>query len=371
VQPVPTASEKVAAELRARIVGGDWRPGSRLPPRTKLIRELGSCADVVQEAVRQLAVEGFVEVGARKKGTRVAANPPHLARYRVVFPFGPDDWGQFWHALEDAARERTTENREFVCFYGLGGHRDIGDFEAVVNEVRTRSVAGLIFASSAQELAGTPLLDAPGVPRVAIAGEEQLPGIPKVQADLQSFVRQAVHRLVAQGRQRLAILCASRAPQMLDLFRDALATHGLVPRPHWEQLASMRKPIAARHVMQLMLHSGQFERPDGLIIADDNLIAGATEGIGNTGMRAPDDIAVVAMTNFPHVLPSAVPLTRIGFDIPAVLDLLTERLTQVASGRPAPELTTVPAITEQEYKGRVRGGECGGRGVKKPASANG
>ncbi len=352
---MPTASEKVAEELRARIVRGYWGPGSRLPTRTKLISELGSCADVVQEAVKQLAAEGFLEVGARKKGTRVAPNPPHLARYRVVFPFGPDDWGQFWHALEDAARERTTENREFACFYGLGGHRDIADFEAVVNEVRTRSVAGLIFASSAQELAGTPLLEAADVPRVAIAGEGRLPGVPKVQVDLQSFVRQAVGRLVAQGRQRLAMLCASRAPQILDLFRDALATHGLVSRPHWEQLASMRKPIAARHVMQLMLHSGQLERPDGLIIADDNLIAGATDGIVSTGMRVPDELAVVAMTNFPHILPSAVPLTRIGFDIPAVLDLLTERLTQVASGQPAPEVTTVPAITEQEYEGEGAG----------------
>lgn len=347
---MPTASEKVGAELRARIVRGHWEPGSRLPPRTKLIRELGSCADVVQDAVKLLAAEGFLEVGARKKGTRVAANPPHLARYRVVFPFGPDDWGQFWHALEDAAGERTTENREFVCFYGLGGHRDIADFEAVVNEVRTRSVAGLIFASSAQELAGTPLLDAPGVPRVAIAGEGQLPGVPKVQADLPSFVRQAVDRLVAQGRQRLAILCASRASQMLDLFRDALATHGLVSRLHWEQLASMKKSIAARHVMQLMLHSGQLERPDGLIIADDNLIAGATEGIASSGVRVPDELSVVAMTNFPLIPPSTVPLTRIGFDIPAVLDLLTERLAQLARGESAPEITTVPAITEREYQ---------------------
>ncbi len=88
---MPTASEKLAEELRARIVREYWAPGSRLPTRTKLISELGSCADVMQDAVKQLEAEGFLEVGARKKGTRVAPNPPHLARYRVVFPFGPDD----------------------------------------------------------------------------------------------------------------------------------------------------------------------------------------------------------------------------------------------------------------------------------------
>jgi hypothetical protein len=57
-------------------------------------------------------------------------------------------------------------------------------------------------------------------------------------------------------------------------------------------------------------------------------------------------VSVVALTNFPHLLPSAVPLARIGFDIPALLDLLILRLNQCARGENPPDNTAVPAVVE-------------------------
>ena len=343
-----TVGEVVAGALRERIVRGRWKPGAQLPPRVELASELGTCQATLQEAVDQLVREGFVEVGARKKGTRVAENPPHLTRYRLVFPFGPDDWGQFWHALETAAKERTTPTREFACFYGLAGHRDIADFDAVIEEVRTRSVAGLIFASSAGELAGTPLLDAPGVPRVAIAGGKDLPGIPKVALDLQSFMERAVDCLAEQGQRRIALLCPSAAGALPDMFRRALAARGLNLRNTWIQFTSARNRLAARQVTGLMFDAAQTERPDGLIVADDNLLTSASEGLVAAGVRVPDELQVVAATNFPHLLPSAVPVTRIGFDIPAVLDLLVQRLKEVRHGESPQENTAVGAVFESQ-----------------------
>jgi DNA-binding LacI/PurR family transcriptional regulator len=353
---MPSVTEQVAGTLREKIVQGRWTPGTQLPPRVKLASDLGTCQATLQEAVSLLVAEGFVEVGARKTGTRVAAAPPHLTRYRLIFPFGQDDWGQFWHALEEAAQARTTPTREFPCFYGLAGHRDIADFEAVVNEVRTKSVAGLIFASSANELVGTPLLDAPGVPRVALAGKWYLPGVPKVALDLDGFMEQAVDSLLTQGRRRIALLCASVAGEFPEIFRRALAARGLSTRKSWIQFASQRNPQAARQVMELMFDAGQAERPDGLIVADDNLLTAATEGLVAAGVRVPacgepcraGELQVVSATNFPHLLPSAVPVTRIGFDIPAVLDLLVQRLEEVRRGETPPENTSVPAIHESK-----------------------
>ena len=341
-----SVSGQVARELREQIVRGRRKPGSRLPPRATLARELGTCQATLQEAVGQLVEEGFVEVGPRKKGTRVTQNPPHLSRYRLIFPFGQDDWGQFWHALEAAARQRAKAGREFLCFYGLSGHRDIAEYQEVVKEVQTRRVAGLIFASSADELRGTPLLEHPGLPRAAIAGQCQLPGIPKVHLDLEGLIEQSVDFLLARGRRRIALICASVAGGMPETFRRAQAARGLRSRSCWEQFASRRNPLAARRLVELMFHSGQSERPDGLIIADDNLLTAAGEGLKEAGVRVPDDLLVVAATNFPNLLPSAVPVTRVGFDIPALLDLLVERLEQVRRGESPPENTTFPAVFE-------------------------
>ena len=343
---MPSAVEEVAAALREKIVRGRWKPGAQLPPRVQLAAKLATCQATLQEAVTLLVAEGFVEVGARTMGTRVAAAPPHLTRYRLVFPFGPDDWGQFWHALEDAAKELTTPMREFVSFYGLAGHRDMAEFAAVVKEVRTKSVAGLIFASSADEFAGTPLLDTPGVPRVAIAYKTYLPGIAKVSLDLNSFVEQAVERLLSQGRRNIALLCASTAGEIPEMFRRALSARGLTPQSAWIQFASQRNRLAARQVMELMFRPGQPERPDGLIVSDDNLLTSAGEGLVAAGARVPDQLQVVSLTNFPRLLPSAVPVTRIGFDIPVLLDLLVERLEQIRRGETPPEVTAMPAVVE-------------------------
>lgn len=340
------AEEQVADRLREKIVKGRWKPGSRLPSRVTLFRELGTCLATLQKAMDQLAAEGFIEVGPRKNGTRVASHPPHLTQYRLVFPYGPDDWGQFWHALEAAARQRSTPQQEFLCFYGLAGHRDIAEYRDIVQEVETRRVAGLIFASSADEFRNTPLLDKPGLPRVAIAGKGYLPGIPKVEVDLQSFMQQAVNTLVVRGRTRIALLSASIAGNMGDLFGRAMAERGLKSRPAWEQFASRRTPMGARHIMELLMHPGQPERPDGLIVSDDNLLTATAEGLVAAGVRVPEDLDVVALTNFPLLVQSAIPVTRIGFDIPAILDVLVQRLEQVRRGEKPPEMTSFPAVME-------------------------
>ncbi len=345
-RPRISASEELAGRLRERIVLGDWEPGSRLPPRAILAAEMDACLATMQEAVSLVTEEGFLRVGARKHGTFVAENPPHLRRYRLVFPYGPDDWGQFWRALETAARQRTTPEQEFLCFYGLSGHRDIEEYEAIVSEVQTRRVAGLIFASSANEFKGTPLLDHPGVPRVVIAGAHLFPGIPKIQLDLEDLMGQAMDILVAQGRRRIALLCATHGAMVCDLFRAALTARGLPVCTVREQYASPKNPRMARHVAELMLHAGQAERPDGLIIADDNLITAATEGLARTGIRIPEELGIVAATNFPNIVPAVVPVTRIGFDIPVLLDLLVERLQQVTRGETPPEFTNIRAVPE-------------------------
>jgi len=212
----------------------------------------------------------------------------------------------------------------------------------------------LIFASSANELVGTPLLDAPGVPRVALAGEQYLPGVPKVYLDLDGFIEQAIDFLLARGRRNIALICASIARDFPDTFRRALAARGLSTRNSWIQFASQRNGQAARQVTELMFDAGQAERPDGLIIADDNLLTAAAEGLVAAGVRVPasgepcrtDELHVVSATNFPHLLRSAVPVTRIGFDIPAVLDLLVQRLEEVRRGETPPENTSVPAVHE-------------------------
>jgi hypothetical protein len=91
---------------------------------------------------------------------------------------------------------------------------------------------------------------------------------------------------------------------------------------------------------------GRADRPNGLIVTDDNLLPAVGEGLVQAGVRVPDDLRVVVMTNFPNRVPCATPVTRIGYDIPALLDLLVLRLEQVARGETPPEHRAFPAIPD-------------------------
>jgi DNA-binding LacI/PurR family transcriptional regulator len=100
--------------------------------------------------------------------------------------------------------------------------------------------------------------------------------------------------------------------------------------------------------LSLFLRRGE-ERPDGLIVADDNLVEAATAGVAAAGVRPPRDIEIVAMTNFPHAPAAAVPVTRLGFDISRLVAVGMESLTaQRRAGESAPQHVAMPAVFEKE-----------------------
>lgn len=361
----PSLAETIAGRLRRDIVRGRLRPGVRLPRRDELARRYAASVVTVQAAVDYLVKEGFVVVGARKHGSFVAERPPHLHHYKLLFPYDPSYRGEFWRVLRLAARGLSDgTDREFSFFYGLGGHRDIESYRELVDEVRDERVAGLIFASGAAEFAGTPILDQPGIPRVAIANSYELAGIPKLHTDYAGFFDRALDTLLAQGRRRIAVLfgasgdgtaagsetaVAGMSGSILGEFNGCMAARGLSPNPLWTQFCHIWSSLSARHCLQLMLHAGQRERPDGLILADDNFIPAATQGIVDAGVRVPDDLSVVALANFPVGIRAAVPVTRFGFDCKAMLATLAGWVDLLRSGQQPPDFAKAQTISEDEY----------------------
>jgi GntR family transcriptional regulator len=78
--PVPL-HEQVAAAIRRAIVGGEARPGERLPPARDLAAVLGVNANTVFRALRALREEGLVEF---RRGRGVSVTPIAPRRSPVV-----------------------------------------------------------------------------------------------------------------------------------------------------------------------------------------------------------------------------------------------------------------------------------------------
>ncbi len=306
--------EGIYRELRTRLVRGDFLPSVRFPTRRELCREFDASTVTMQVVLERLMADGFVETRGTR-GTFVVANPPHLSRYALVFPSLPSS-NRFWMALNNVALQlRYSQNVDLVAYYGIDGHSDRREYRQLVDDVEHHRIAGLIFASSPFQLENTPLLDEPGIPRVAISG------IPQdkyncwhVGVDNESFARRAVDLLVEAGRRQIALLLPGTTADIEQDFLDALAASGLTPPAYWRQAVHHGMGSAARNLAHLLVRGPAAERPNALIIANDNLVEAATAGLVDAGIHVPDDLLVIAHCNFPYPPPASTPVLRLGYD---------------------------------------------------------
>jgi DNA-binding LacI/PurR family transcriptional regulator len=348
----------VVNSLRRQIVSGKLAPGTRMPTHKELARRFDALSPTICAAMRVLGEDGFIETRPRM-GTFVVAHPPHLSQFAFAYPFNPDQMpSQFFRAIHDEADRWQNPERRVLSFYDVGTHWEEGaDYDRLLRMAQSHRLAGLIFAASpfALHYAKSPLVTMPGLPRVVISAGPDPDGAPAIYPDLDAFLPKAFQHLASRGCKRVAVV---RLPGYDNFSRElaripALAgEHGLTLRPHWLQAAIPSAGPWIRQLGHLLMQGGPGDRPDALVIADDNLVPELTAGLAESGVR---DLEVVAHTNFPHPTPSAVPVTRLGYDVAKLVTICMERIDQQRRGETPPALTLLPAVWE---------GEVGGKGTK-------
>lgn len=351
---------EIVLALRRRITVGELAPGSRLPTHRELRRELNANIVTLGRAIDQLRQEGFVDTqGAR--GTFVSARPPHLFRYALVFPSHPSEpnWSRFWEAL---AKEAVTVQRdgalEIPIYYDVANeHRNTeGDYERLLDDMRSHRLAGLIFASHPWAVHKTPLLDEPGIPRVAVMDAvSAYPNVAVVTTAGGALIERALDYLAAKGHKRLGVLTVPMQGERTETLMRQAAARGLETRPYWIQTTSSGTPRSAQACIHLMMRDGQVDRPDALLVTDDNLVEYASAGLVDAGVRVPADVDVVVHCNFPWPTPSVVAVRRVGFDADQVLMACINSIDEQRRSGRVPPPVTVPALFEEELTGKVTG----------------
>ncbi|MEI8083038.1 MAG: GntR family transcriptional regulator, partial [Actinomycetes bacterium] len=365
----------IAERLKRDILRGIVAPGQRLPTRVELERQFDTTPVTLNRAMKRLVSEGFVQA-RMGSGTHVATHPPHLAHFALAFPFAVvQGASRFYEALRDEAGRLQASERRVSPFYGIESHVDEEDYQRLLGFVRAHRLAGLIFAANPYQLVakGSPLIREPGVLRTAIMVADSRVSFPTVYPDIDAFLPKAFDYLAARGRKRVAVVRLGGATHVsLDPVKALAAERGLILRPHWLQAAFVGTPEWSRQTALLLLHAGQAERPDAVVIADDNLVEGFTEGIRDSGLRVvpsdepcrtasnvtsrtacgeprrTDDLEVVAQANFPYATRSLVPAKRLGYSITQLMAVCLERIEQQRHGDRPQAHTAIPAVWEEE-----------------------
>ena len=340
---------RIADYLRDQIVSGELSPGARLPTRLELERQFGVSTVTVQQALDALVTGEFVRVNGRR-GTFVSETPPHLTRYALVIREHPTRtprlWTRFESALcDEAARIGREGTHRLAVYSGVEPHVDDARFCALAAEVRDHRLAGLVFLNP-RDYEGTSLLEAEGIARVIISADAHADAMPVVNFPLITFWDKALDHFAALGRRRVAVLLSEI--EDFAALQQRAAARGLEVRPQWTLAVSPALAGAARNCVHLLLHAGQKERPDALLITDDNLVEAATLGVLDAGVRAPDEVEIVAHCNFPYPAPGAAPVTRLGFDVRRALETALSLIDAQRRGDTVPAFTNLPARFETE-----------------------
>ncbi len=337
----------VAGLLRESFVTGQWSPGTRLPTRRDLCINFDCSTITLQMAMDTLAAEGFIRSDGRH-GTFVHDQPPHLTEIAVVFPPFPVEANHFWVALDNTIKNTTFSGFKLTCWYGVDAHVDNTAYTSLCERIEQGSLAGILFVTSPFNFLKSPLLvQRPSIPRVAFASNWRHPGtsVSTVNFKYVSFAERAVAKLVQNQRRRLAII--TYPDDHYEYWLELCERNGIELRPYWYQSVSLASPNTGRNLARLLFREGQKDRPDAVIVADDNFLEPITLGLVDAGMRIPRDVGVLAHCNFPWPTKSAVPVTRLGWDTRGIIESALDVLDQTR-GKSITTQSTVDAVFEDE-----------------------
>jgi len=338
--------------LRNEIQLGQLSPGQRLPTWTELQQRFGTTRLTVQRAMDVLVQDGYIRTRDRS-GTFVVDHPPHLAHYALAFPY-PADYqnSHFITAIRNEAVKRQRPDLRISLFHEINGHRDVEDYQRFLQCVQAQRVAGVIYAFPTMLLRGTPLWDNTDVPRVAISSLDAQAIMPVIYPNGNQFLPLAIERLAALGRKRLAVLFIGGdgedplASKVVIQAQQLARQYGLELPEHCIQgVHAHTRPWARQVVMSLMAAAPE-KRPDALIITDDNLLEAATAGLVAMQINVPEEMMVIAHTNYPWPTQSHVPVMRLGFDITRLVTTCIELINRHRHGETVPPATWIPPFFE-------------------------
>jgi hypothetical protein len=348
--------DHIVEVLRRQIASGQLLPGARLPTRLELRDRFHVSVVTVQDALQRLTEEGFVYARG-KGGTLVAPRPPHLAHYGFVSHARPgdDSWSLFPMGLVQAAAnlERERDCR-FRFYHGVQSRSQNAEYQRLCGDVRAERLAGLVVLHSPEDtLLGSPLVEHPPLPVVAISEPTGYPQVAHVVAAWRAFMARALEHLAENGRRRVALVCNEQMrEEALAVFVRLAAARGVITRPYWLLPAGHHNPACARNAVHLLFHD-RADRPDGLVLADDNIVDASLAGVLAARVRVPRDLEIVAYCNFPWSPATILPVKRMGYHAHQILGCCLDIIDRRRKNVKTPRVTALEVLGNGEPAGMV------------------
>lgn len=242
--------------------------------------------------------------------------------------------------------ERSFRQKEYDCLLCCTG-RELQARMQGVEMLISRHVDGMVLMGSSfiedrNEDNDYIREAARSVPVILLNGSFQCPNVYCVLCDDQRAMREATERLLDSGRRRILYLYHSTnysGRKKLAGYRMALEERGIAMDEalmcYFDHDKSSVHEVRDR-LMELAAKGIQF---DAVLASEDALGVGAVKYAQKSGLRIPEDLAVIGFNNSTYCLCTEPEMTSVDNKLPLLCDHIVETMLGVLQGREMPEKT--------------------------------
>ena len=328
--------QEIAAQIQAKIEGGVWSVGAKLPSTAMLCREFDVSAITVRAAFKELVAAGIVQSRPRsgyfvsEAAQRSTSNLIALLVESVRTPF----FTECIAGVEDVCRA--------AGYHVLVSNSHANpEFEAAHLQELAGQVAGFVImpvSADANYAAYLPLLEA-NIPFVFLDRYLEKLSAPSVTTDNELGGFLAASHLLDCGRKQifaLGVRDSSSQRERLAGYERAFKERGLTPDPLWVRRTLLQNEDAGYELTRQILSERSHAEPFGIFAVNDSVARGSYLALKEAELHIPRDAAVVGFDDVSAVFFDP-PLSSVRQDMRAMGVLAVQMLLQVLDGQTEPQ----------------------------------
>ena len=312
-----TLTEQLAENLRRAIANGICKPGDRLPGIRGMAKLCGTSVQVPIDAMKTLAAEGVVKARPRIGCVVLGKNRKvWQGRILMIHVGAHSNYGQNVFCAEMASLLGAA-NWRVGHFYVP--HRKTGycDLKALARELAEKHDLVLL---PAYDPPVVKIVRGSGIPYMLLSaqvGEQKGTGCIGFMTfnDHQAITEFAEHCRMAGVRRILNVRHDICHYMNLERLRaDGIEVEDMCIVPEMSDLRSESFSCLTYEAILRRLGEKGALRPDLICFTDDYFARGGLCALERLGLRAPDDIKVVSLSNYGNAPFYPKPLTRFEFN---------------------------------------------------------
>jgi DNA-binding transcriptional regulator YhcF (GntR family) len=311
-----TTKQEDFRELIARkIISGEFSPGSRLKSYDSIIKELKLSKTTLQMSIEKMKSDGFLR-SKNRIGLYVDNHPPCLFNVGLLIP---KELGNnlFIQVMKNTI-EKTLNHAGYKVFCHTI-HQISSEFRIdscdMYKAALKRLIKGCILIGNIGSLSPKDyFFNIPNFPVIHLGSSSEY--CYSLNYDTQALASRCAERLSLKNRNaKTAFLFLGNPVLLKNQYLAAAKDKGLVYDEKWIHYIGVDALLETENIIRLLLSVPASDRPDAIVITDDNLIPFFMEAIRKIGSGALKGIHVLAHCNYPALgQDHEIPICRIGFN---------------------------------------------------------